>query len=98
MSIAGTQPSESLVHHKFLWTGVIVGLLTLQIFMCSIAVFLATSDDSMAIEPNYGVKSLKWDETRAAQRASDSLGWTTSLDVAPGRRHLWSAKHSPLSP
>ena len=81
MSTAGTQPSESLVPHKFIWVGVIVGLLTLQVFMSAIAVFLATSDDSTAIEPNYGAKALQWDEAMAAKRASDSLGWKTVIDV-----------------
>jgi nitrogen fixation protein FixH len=61
--------------------GLIVGLLLLQILMSAVAIFLATSDDSTAIEHNYGAKSLEWDQAMAAKRASESLGWITTIDV-----------------
>jgi nitrogen fixation protein FixH len=81
MSIVRTEPSESLVPHKVIWVGLIVGLLLLQILMSAVAIFLATSDDATAIEQNYGTKSLQWDQAMAAKRASDSLGWVTTIDV-----------------
>jgi len=81
MSTVGAEPSDSVAHHKFIWVGLIVGLLLLQILMSAVAIFLATSDDSMAIEQNYGTKSLQWDQAMAAKRASESLGWSTAIDV-----------------
>lgn len=81
MSTTGAEPDRALAHHQWIWVSVIVGLLSLQVLMCSVAIVLATTDESMAIEPNFGEKSLRWDEARAAKQASEALGWTASVDI-----------------
>ncbi|HBN74654.1 MAG TPA: hypothetical protein DD473_02300 [Planctomycetaceae bacterium] len=67
---------------RWIWSGMIVGLLSLQIFCCMIAFFLATTSPSMAIIPNYHQKALNWDETRNEIHASEQLGWQKKIDVS----------------
>jgi nitrogen fixation protein FixH len=62
----------------------IVGLLGLQIVLCMIAVYLAVSDPTMAIEPDYYRKAVDWDATAAERRASEALGWTHELTLDAG--------------
>jgi len=67
--------------HAALWGGVVAALLGLQAAMCAVAVFLATSDPSTAIEADYHERALRWDEAMAAIRASEALGWTVAIEV-----------------
>ncbi|QNN24823.1 FixH family protein [Planctomycetales bacterium ZRK34] len=75
------------------WPMLIVSLLGLQIVLCVIAVYLAVSDPTMAIEPDYYKKAVHWDQSAAEQRESDALGWSHELTVDPsqdtiGRREM----------
>lgn len=66
------------------WPAMIVGLLGLQIVLCMIAVYLAVSDPTMAIEPDYYKKAVHWDDAAAERLQSDALGWTHELTLDPG--------------
>ncbi|MBX7169167.1 MAG: FixH family protein [Pirellulales bacterium] len=83
---------------RWLWGAVIVGLLLFQIAACLLIIYLATSDASMAVVPEYHEKALHWDDAQAAQRASDALGWQASwafddtVDVL-GRREIRLSLH-----
>jgi len=61
------------------WPFAIVGLLGLNMAVVGVTVFYATSDRSLAIEPNYYQKALAWDRTRIQDTRNTQLGWTLTL-------------------
>lgn len=67
----------------WIWPAIVIGLLSMQVGICGVSVYLATSDSSFAIEPDYYRKAVHWDQTRAAQRAGAALGWRMRLTVEP---------------
>ncbi len=86
MSTTGTVQSDAVSReqrgaHK--WVALIVGLLGLQFVMSFTALYLALSDESMAIVPDYHEQALQWDQRAALQRASDALGWQSHVTIAP---------------
>ena len=64
------------------WGGFVVLLLSGSVGAWIYAAVLAVSDPSMAVVPDYHEKALRWDEHLAAERASQSVGWTTA--IVPG--------------
>lgn len=66
----------------WVWPAVVVGLLSLQVVICTAAYFVATSDPSQVVVSDYHSKALAWDEHRAEQRAAEALGWQHELDIA----------------
>lgn len=67
---------------RFIWVGVVTGLLGLQIVGCMFALFMATTSRSMAVIPDYHRKAMEWDSYRAEQAANVALGWKQSIDVS----------------
>lgn len=67
----------------WIWPAIVIGLLSMQVGICGVSVYLATADRSFAIEPDYYRKAVAWDQTRAAQRAGATLGWRMRLTVEP---------------
>lgn len=65
------------------WGSFVVGLLGLQVAGGVYSVILASSDDSVAVVPDYHEKALKWDEEIAIRRASDELGWSCDIQAVP---------------
>lgn len=63
------------------WTGVIVGMLLLQIGLCAVGISAALRGKGMAVEADYYNKALHWDDQAALARASAELGWKTELTV-----------------
>lgn len=63
------------------WPGLVFVLLGGQIILMLVAVFLATSDGSFAIEPDYYQKGLRWDETAAQLRENQQLSWEVALAI-----------------
>jgi nitrogen fixation protein FixH len=61
------------------WGAFIVSLLGLQVIGGIMAIVLASSDESVAVVPNYHQKALKWDEEVAQRSASRALGWTVDV-------------------
>lgn len=104
MSTAGTvnqrvrNPEAEELRAKFVWCGIVVGLLTLQVAMGLAAVTLSTGDASFAVAPRYHEQALGWDENQAVARKSADLAWTASINAsvtadALGRRTLMIALH-----
>jgi nitrogen fixation protein FixH len=62
----------------------VFGLLGLNVAVVGVTLYLAHSDASFAVEPDYYQKAVEWDESARARAASDRLGWTGSLEVSPG--------------
>lgn len=69
---------------KWKWVGLIVGLLALQVFVGAMAIYLANSDPTYSIEPNYHQKAMEYDKVLAARQASQQLGWKWT--IAPGQQ------------
>ncbi|MEP0845746.1 MAG: FixH family protein [Phycisphaerae bacterium] len=68
---------------SWLWPGLVIGLIVMQAALAGTLIVCATNDPSFAVEPDYYRRALNWDAEAAQRRASDSLGWTLSLEVAP---------------
>jgi nitrogen fixation protein FixH len=94
MSHPGTLgPPTSEQSAQWTWTGVIVGLLVIQLGMSGVAIFLATGDPTNVVVPNYHQHALEWDQVAALRKQSQALGWTWRVSVAPlgdvyGKRQL----------
>lgn len=69
---------------KWKWVGLIVGLLALQVFVGGMAIFLANSDPTYSIEPNYHQKAMEFDKVLAARQVSHQLGWKWT--IVPGHQ------------
>lgn len=79
--------------YRLVWVGLILTLLASQIVLMAAMVYLATSDASFAIEPNYYQKGLNWDAVAAQRQQNQRLGWSAQLEVgtevsAAGERTL----------
>lgn len=68
-----------------MWGGMVVVLLFGSVGMWIYAAFLAVSDPSMAIVPDYYQKGLDWDKHLAEVSVSEHLGWTVH-PIPPSHR------------
>lgn len=64
------------------WPLIIISLLGIHVVLMLTAAAIATHDGSFTVLPDYYRKAVHWDESRAAQRASDALGWKLAIDPA----------------
>jgi nitrogen fixation protein FixH len=67
------------------WPAALLGLLCMQVAMSGLVFYLAKSDRTFAIEPEYYQKALGWDATRSQERATAALGWRAELALAPAQ-------------
>lgn len=88
MSVSSTisspdRDAERLVEQRArrTWVGFVLLLLGGSVGMWLYAAFLAVSDPSMAVVPDYHEKALEWDEHMEAVRASEALGWSVHFLV-----------------
>ena len=66
----------------------------LQVASSVVAIYLATSNPSYAVEEDYYRKAVEWDKRRAQDRRNAELGWQLSFDAAaPGS----AGEHAQLS-
>jgi nitrogen fixation protein FixH len=65
------------------WVSLIVGFLGLEVVSGVFAIYLATSDPSVAVIPNYYQAGLDWDVKRRNLDHLKLLGWTTEVLVEP---------------
>lgn len=70
--------------HKlaWLWPGIIIGMLGVHTIGCLIVVYIATSDPSHAVVPDYHSKAVAWDQQQAQARASLRLGWSCTIETS----------------
>jgi hypothetical protein len=88
-----------------LWPWIVGGALALHVVGSMVMVYIATSNDSYAVEPDYYAKALAWDERRAQEQTNAELGWTLDFVVEPAaagadpvlRVDLTDASGQPLS-
>jgi nitrogen fixation protein FixH len=69
--------------HRLFWVGLILALLAGQVALMLAMVYLATSDASFAIEPDYYQKALNWDTVAAQARQNERLGWSAKIELGP---------------
>ena len=67
--------------HGLFWIGLVIGLLGAQILLLSTMVYIATSDPSFAVEPDYYQKGLNWDATARQLNENRKLGWNVRLSI-----------------
>lgn len=67
------------------WPWILAALMTVVIGANLALLYVATSDPSFAVEPNYYAKALLWDEKREQDRRNLELGWALTVQVAAGR-------------
>ena len=67
---------------SWVWPTIIIGMLSVHALACLVVVFIATSDPTHAVVPDYHSKAVAWDEQQTAQRDSDALGWSSEIDVS----------------
>ena len=65
------------------WLTVICLILGSNIGMGFFAIYLANSDPSQAVIPNYYRKGLEWDKTKELLSSSENLGWTIHVAISP---------------
>jgi nitrogen fixation protein FixH len=64
----------------YFWPGFIIALLSGQVIMLSGMVYIATSDLSFAVEPDYYQKGLHWDDIAAQRQQNEELGWKIAVE------------------
>ncbi len=64
------------------WPAIVLGLLLLQIGTSALMIYVATSDASFAVEPDYYRKAVEWDQRAAQLRAEQALGWRITFDLS----------------
>lgn len=69
---------------KWKWVGLIVSLLAIQILIGGIAIFLANSDPTHSVVPNYHQKAMEYDKVLSARQVSHQLGWKWT--IVPGQQ------------
>jgi len=69
--------------HRRFWLGCIVVLLAGQIALMLVLLYLATSDRSFSVEPDYYQKGLNWDHVAAQTRHNARLGWSVRIELGP---------------
>lgn len=77
-----TREKEAETRARWFWVGLIVLLLGGQVLLLLVMTYIATSDASFAIEPDYYQKGLNWDKTAAQVRRNEELGWQLQLSLA----------------
>jgi nitrogen fixation protein FixH len=65
------------------WAALIFGILGTQVLAGMVAVYLATTDQSHVIIPEYDQHAMNWDAHVAERLASDRLGWNLKFSVSP---------------
>lgn len=63
------------------WPGMVFGLIGLNVTIVGITLYLAHSDASFAVEPDYYGRAVDWDRTQRASAASAALGWRAELSA-----------------
>jgi nitrogen fixation protein FixH len=64
-----------------LWPILLTSLISIHIVSVAVMVTIATHDSSFAIEPDWYLKGLNYEQTARQQRENSRLGWSVKLDV-----------------
>jgi len=64
------------------WPGLIVAMLAANAAIVGATIFLAVSDKSFAVEPDYYRKAMSWDQTATQRQLNADLGWIVEIPDA----------------
>jgi nitrogen fixation protein FixH len=78
----GANLTSSATRSAWFWPALVVGLLAGQMVLVLVMAYLAVSDHSFAVEPDYYRKALQWDAEMAQQQANRRLGWSVHVEVS----------------
>lgn len=67
--------------------GIVFALLAVNAGIVFTTIYLANSDESFAVEPEYYQKAVQWDERAADRARAESLGWTARVGLADDGAH-----------
>ncbi|MCW5776774.1 MAG: FixH family protein [Phycisphaeraceae bacterium] len=67
---------------RLFWPGMVAALISISLCFAGVTAFVALTDPSFAVEPDYYDKALRWDERRAQAVRNDELGWHVEIEVA----------------
>ncbi len=67
--------------------GIVFALLAVNAGIVFATIYLANSDDSFAVEPEYYQKAVRWDERAADRARAESLGWTAQVRLVDDGGH-----------
>ncbi|HMN41095.1 MAG TPA: FixH family protein [Phycisphaerales bacterium] len=78
----GAPASPGARRSAWIWPTLLVSLIGLNVAIVGVTVYFAVSDTSVAAEPDYYAKALKYDDTIRLREQSGRLGWTAQPAVA----------------
>lgn len=81
-ALLSANQSSSATRSAWFWPALVISLLTGQIVLVLVMAYLAVSDHSFAVEPDYYRKALQWNSEIAQQQANRRLGWTLHVEVS----------------
>lgn len=81
-ALRGANQSSSITRSAWFWPALVIGLLAGQIVLVLVMAYLAVSDHSFAVEPDYYRKALRWNSEISQQQANRRLGWTMHIEVS----------------
>ncbi|HRQ73547.1 MAG TPA: FixH family protein [Phycisphaerales bacterium] len=67
---------------RLFWPGMVVALISISLCFAGVTAFIALTDPSFAVEPDYYEKALRWDESREQSARNDELDWRVRIEVA----------------
>ncbi|GIK20240.1 MAG: hypothetical protein DYG93_04850 [Leptolyngbya sp. PLA2] len=67
---------------RLFWPGMVVALISISLCFAGVTAFVALTDPSFAVEPDYYDKALRWDERRAQASRNEELGWRIEVEVS----------------
>lgn len=76
-----TAANGSEARHRVFWVGLVLSLLGGQIAFVTVMVYMAATNGTFAVEPDYYQKGLHWDATAAQLRENDRLSWSLGIDI-----------------
>ena len=71
----------SEARRRAFWVGLVLSLLGGQIAFVSVMAYVAATNGTFAIEPDYYQKGLHWNATAAQLRENDRLSWSVGIDI-----------------
>jgi nitrogen fixation protein FixH len=75
-------PRGQLPDRAWRWPAMVIALLAGQVMLILVMAYVAVSDRSFAVEPDYYEKALHWDAAQKQSRTNERLGWIVQVAVS----------------
>lgn len=82
MSDSNTTATVEKPSRHLLWPILLTSLISIHVVSVVVMVVVATHDSSFAVEPDWYLKGLNYEQTSQQQRENGRLRWAVQLDVA----------------